>query len=150
MASRPRRAAAAFLRYLLAAVLLATAAGKSLDLRGFASAVASYRVLPTALVPAAALAVPVAEMVVAFWLLAATRLPAAALACAGLHGIYAAWSAAAVTRGLKLSNCGCFGVFLARPLGWSTVVEDLTLAGSSLLLFALARGSGSARFSTGC
>jgi hypothetical protein len=55
-----------------------------------------------------------------------------------MHLLYAAWSAA-VLRGLKLANCGCFGVSFARPLGWSTVVEDGGMTVLSLALYALAR-----------
>jgi len=40
---------------------------------------------------------------------------------------------------LRLSNCGCFGVYLRRPLTWATVAEDAALVLFSLLLFALAR-----------
>jgi hypothetical protein len=56
-----------------------------------------------------------------------------------MHALYALWSAVSVLRGLKLPNCGCFGVFLARPLGWSTAVEDLVLVGASLGLWILVR-----------
>jgi hypothetical protein len=42
---------------------------------------------------------------------------------------------------LKLSNCGCFGVFLARPLDWGTVVEDGVMAALSAALLLLARRS---------
>jgi hypothetical protein len=56
-----------------------------------------------------------------------------------MHALYAAWSAVSVLRGLKLPNCGCFGVFLVRPLGWSTVFEDLVLVGASLGLWVLVR-----------
>ena len=30
-----------------------------------------------------------------------------------------------LARGLTLANCGCFGVFLARPLSWESPLEDL-------------------------
>jgi len=40
---------------------------------------------------------------------------------------------------LRISNCGCFGVYLPRPVTWATVAEDAALVLFSLLLFALAR-----------
>ena len=45
-------------------------------------------------------------------------------------------SAAVITlwRGLALANCGCFGVFLARPLTRQTVLEDVVMLGLSLLV----------------
>ena len=35
-------------------------------------------------------------------------------------------------RGIPISNCGCFGVFLARPPTWVTIIEDLILLALSL------------------
>jgi len=34
-------------------------------------------------------------------------------------------------------NCGCFGVFWARPLTFITVAEDVFMVGISVLLFKL-------------
>jgi hypothetical protein len=62
------------------------------------------------------------------------------LASGAMHFAYAGWSAVALLRGLRLDNCGCFGVFLARPLGWETVAEDMVMVGLSLWLLALTRG----------
>lgn len=127
------------LRILIGLVLVATAAGKLLDVGGFADVVRSYRALPESVVPVVALAVPLAEAALGAWLLSGRRLAAAGLASAAMHLLYAGWSAAGVARGLRLDNCGCFGVFLARPLTGMTVVEDAVMAGLSLLLFRLAR-----------
>ena len=65
--------------------------------------------------------------------------PRAAAASAAMHLAYTVWSAAAILRGLRLADCGCFGVFLARPLVWRTVAEDLVMTGLSVALVALAR-----------
>ena len=129
------------LRLFLGLVLLATAAGKLLDVRGFAAVLATYEAFPeSALVPLA-LAVPLAELALAVWLFSGRRLAGAAGAALALHLLYAVWAAATLARGLRLPNCGCFGVFLPSPLGWRTVAEDLVLAGFSawLLRTALAR-----------
>ena len=97
--------------------------GKLLDVPGFADVLRSYRALPEGLVPPLSLAVPLAELALGAWLLSGPRLAAASLVSAAMHVVYAAWSAAGLARGLRLENCGCFGVFLARPLtGW-TVLE---------------------------
>jgi len=32
-----------------------------------------------------------------------------------------------------MPNCGCFGVFWARPLSGATLIEDLVMAGLSIL-----------------
>ena len=128
------------LRVSIGLMLFATAAGKLLDVPGFARILSSYRALPEWSVPAVAFAIPIAELALSVWLFSGRRIAGAALTSAALHALYASWSAAAVLRSLKLPNCGCFGVFLARPLGWSTVVEDLAIVALSLWLLAAARG----------
>lgn len=135
-----RLATRVVLRVSIGLLLLTTAAGKLLDVPGFARILGSYRALSDASLLAAALAIAIVELGLSIWLLSGWRTAGAALASAALHLVYAGWSTAGVLRGLKLSNCGCFGVFLARPLGWSTVVEDTSLVALSLGLVALARG----------
>ena len=49
--------------------------------------------------------------------------------------------AGALGRGLGLENCGCFGVFLARPLEWYTPLEDAVLIAASYGLFYLSDGA---------
>lgn len=134
-----RRKASLALRVFIGLVLLATAVGKLLDVPGFASVLATYDAFPDGLLLPLAAAVPLAELGLAIWLFSGRRTPGAAAASAAMHLAYAAWSAAAILRGLKLANCGCFGVFLARPLGWRTVAEDLVMTGLSVALVALAR-----------
>jgi hypothetical protein len=122
-------------RLLLAAVLLATAIGKLLDVGGFAAVVATYRVLPESLLLPAALALTLAELALALWLLSGIRLASGALAAALLHAVYFVWSSAALARGLDIPNCGCFGVFWPRPLTWVTLVEDGVLVLVSLAIY---------------
>jgi hypothetical protein len=89
--------------------------------------------------------IPVFELLLALWLFSGRRLAGAAAASIAMHLVYAAWSAASLLRGLELANCGCFGVFLARPLSWVTVLEDLVLAGLSAWLLTAARAPRSGR-----
>ena len=132
-AAPPRRAAAA-VRLTLAAILLATGAAKLLDLTGFARLLDAYAVFSeSALLPAAA-TVAAAELLLGGWLLAGRATGRASLPSFLLHLGYAAWEGAALGRGLSIANCGCFGVFLPRPLAASTVAEDLALASLSLVL----------------
>jgi hypothetical protein len=133
-----RLAAARVLRFGIGFLLLATSVGKLLDLGGFARVLNGYEALPQALLVPAAVAITALELVLAGWLLSGRRLAQAAAASAVLHGAYAAWSALALARGLRIENCGCFGVFWARPLTWMTVVEDLVVAGLSVTLSRLA------------
>lgn len=127
------------MRLLIAALLLATAAGKLLDLSGFAAVLATYRALPEeSLLPLAVL-IPLLEVALAAWLLTGRRLRSAALASAAMHAAYGTWAGVTLARGIAVPNCGCFGVFLARPLTWGTVLEDGVMVAASLALAALAR-----------
>jgi methylamine utilization protein MauE len=137
--SSAARGAAGFLRFAIGAILLATAVGKLLDVPGFARVLGTYNAFPPGALVPIAVAISVAELALAFWLFSGRNLAASALTSAVMHAGYALWSAVAVLRGLKLPNCGCFGVFLVRPLGWSTVFEDLVLVGASLGLWVLVR-----------
>jgi hypothetical protein len=127
------------LRLFIGLVLLLTAAGKLLDVPGFAGVLRTYETFPEAALGPLALAVPLAELALALWLFSGRRLAGAASAALGLHAFYGAWAAASILRGLRVPNCGCFGVFLPRPLGWRTVAEDLVMVGLSAWLFVLAR-----------
>jgi len=133
------RRAGVVLRFVIGLVLLATGAGKLLDLRGFAGVLRTYEAFPEGALLPLALAIPLVELAIALWLFSGRRLAGAAIAAVAIHAAYAGWSAVSLIRGLKLSNCGCFGVFLARPLDWATVVEDLVMAGLSVWLLAAAR-----------
>ena len=52
-----------------------------------------------------------------------------------LHSALMIWAIVALARGLEIPNCGCFGVFLRRPLTWGTVLEDAVMVGVSMLLW---------------
>ena len=117
-------------------ILVATGVGKLLDVSGFARVLGTYQAFPDGLLVPIALAVPLGEVVLGVWLLGGRRPFAAAVTALAVHLAYAAWSATAILRGLKLANCGCFGVFWPRPLGWPTVVEDLAIAAACGLLVA--------------
>ncbi len=136
--SGPGSFAAAALRFAIAAVLLATSVGKLLDLPGFTRVLETHRAFPPWALTPVAVAVPLTELALGLWLISGRRLAAAAVASGSLHLLYGAWAAAHVLRGLDIPNCGCFGVFLARPLTWRTVVEDLVLVALSALLAILA------------
>jgi len=123
---------------LIALVLLLTGLAKLLDMPGFAAVVATYRVVPPALLAPAAWAVVLGELGLAAWLASGRALRRAALLSAALHALYLGWAAVALLRGLPIANCGCFGVFWARPLSPVTLLEDAAMIALSLLLARLA------------
>jgi len=120
-------------------VLVATALGKPLDMSGFAEVVGRYQALPDWAWYPAGIALTVVEWGIAIWLLSSRRLPQAALAAALLHTVFMVWAASALYREIDVPNCGCFGVFYARPLTISTIYQDIFMLGTCLLLYGLAR-----------
>jgi hypothetical protein len=126
-----------FLQYGLGLILLLTGLGKLLDVPGFIRVIAEYRISPLWLLPFIAVIVVLAELRVAEMLIRGRDLARAAVASAILHSLFLTVAAVTLIRGIEIDNCGCFGVFLARPLGVQTVFEDLVLAGASVGLYLL-------------
>lgn len=120
---------------------MASAVGKSLDLRGFAQVLETYQAFPTELLIPLGLLVTSIELALGIWLLSGWRLISAAQASIALNAGYAVWLSISLGRGLTLSNCGCFGVFFPQPLTWLSPLEDLIMVAMSGLLSHLARHS---------
>ena len=122
------------LAWLLAALHAATGIGKLLDLPGFAAVLGEYRLLPAALLWPAAMGMTALELGIALGLMLRRWRRRAALAAAALAAVNGAVLVLTLWRGLALVNCGCFGVFLARPLRWTSPLEDLALVVLALLV----------------
>jgi hypothetical protein len=129
------------LQYGLALLLSATGTGKLLDVGGFVQVLTTYQTLPDWLQWPVAITLIGVELLLTAWLFSGWRLSHAALASVVLHSMFTGWSIATLWRGIKVPNCGCFGVFWGRPLTWGTVGEDLVLVGISWTLYALARSA---------
>jgi hypothetical protein len=125
------------LRFFFAILMVVTGVAKLLDMSGFYEVVRSYESLPDVVVPPAAWALALGEVVLAGWLLSRYQVRWAAMTVVLLHLMYLGWLLGALLRGLELSNCGCFGVFWARPLTWYTPLEDLALLALALLYWRL-------------
>lgn len=125
--------------WLIATVLFLAAIGKLLDNRQFADVLAQWRLFPGwSLLPLGVI-MSLAELVLAIWLFAGWRLSAAALLSVLFHLGYTVATTITLLRGIRLPDCGCFGVFFAHPLNWTMAVEDLGVAGLSTALYFLAR-----------
>ena len=121
---------------LIALVLLITALGKLLDNRGFALVLNSYKTFNSDYTLALGLTVSLVELFLAAWLFLGTQAIATAVMALLMHVAYTLWSLYHVKAGLQIDNCGCFGVFWARPLSIMTVYEDLVMSVfCSVLLF---------------
>ena len=127
------------LRIFIGTILVASAVGKALDFSGFVLVLQTYEAFPSILLWPVAVVAIVIEAVLGLWMLSGWRLATSALMAAGLNGLYAIWMTVTLLRGLELDNCGCFGVFLQRPLTWTSPLEDLVMVGFCYWLSRLAR-----------
>jgi hypothetical protein len=126
-------------RMLLGLILMATSIAKLSNLPAFVAILHSYRILPQGLHWPAAIIITVSELVIGSWLCWGRHLRQAARTSLALHGAYAGFAASMLLRKVPILNCGCFGSYLARPLSWMTVSQNLLLVALSLLLVRLGR-----------
>lgn len=127
------------IQYFIALVLLSTAIGKLLDIQGFAHVIESFEIFSGWITAPIGLAMSLTELGLAIWLFSGKKLAYAALAAGALHGIFIVWLLIAMVRGLEIVNCGCFGVFWARPLDWITIAEDTFMLAISVLLYFIVK-----------
>lgn len=125
-----------FIRYIprsfVGLVLVATGIAKVLDIDGFVAVVMSYDLVPWATAEIIGYLLPVVEIVLGIWLLTGIQLLQSAWLAVATHVFYFSIAAISLWRGTVIPNCGCFGVFFARPLGVNTLFEDgfmIALAG---------------------
>ncbi len=128
------------LRFFIATVLFTSGSGKALDIPGFVEVLITYQALADWMLYPVALGMTATELILSFWLFSGRLISLAALASLGLHAVFTLWIAVTFMRGLDIPNCGCFGVFFARPLDGWTIVEDLVMVTFSGLLFVSTRG----------
>jgi uncharacterized membrane protein YphA (DoxX/SURF4 family) len=81
--------------------------------------IGNYRILPAALVPAAAWLLPPMELAVGIALLAPSSGSALAAGC--LLGLFTAAMVTNLARGRTSIDCGCFQAGLRQELGWELV-----------------------------
>ncbi len=127
------------LKILFIFLLLATAIGKLLDNRGFAEVILTYQFgIPFELALPLGLFVSLFELALALALILNINHRRNGFLLTLMHVGYTGLAVTALSRGLNLTNCGCFGVFWQRTLTWQTVFEDLFLTAISFLFFWLA------------
>ncbi len=129
------------LRYLFILLMLTTSIGKLLDNRGFAEVIKTYQLIPIPIELPLGLAFSLMELALGLCLIRSFRLKECAWALIGLHIGYTLLAVLTLTRGIEILNCGCFGIFWARPLTLVTVFEDLVLLGLSFWFYFLVRRS---------
>lgn len=135
------KALRALLVLWIGGMLLLAAIGKLLDNRHFAEVLAQWQLFPSWSLLALGVLASLSELGLAIWLLSGWRLAAAALVAVAFHLGYSIATTLAVIRGIRLSDCGCFGIFFPHPLNWTMVVEDSILAGICFVLYLMASRS---------
>ena len=136
--SRPPRVYFA-IRIFFVVLLAASSIGKLMDMTGFYKVIDSYQALPAELVLTSAWGLALFELGLAFSLALSKHLKAVAATLVLLHGLYFLWLSLALIRGQHIPNCGCFGVYFARPLTGFTLLEDGFLLFLSALLWRRSR-----------
>lgn len=125
-------AAVLIARLVLAGVLGAAGLAKLLRPSASREAMTAFGI-PGPLVPALAVAVPVAEIIVAVALVPATTAGAAAVAAFLLLAAFTLGVGLNLARG-RSPACGCFGAVSDRPIGRGTMARNLALMALAALV----------------
>lgn len=124
---------------LIGGVLLLAAVGKLLDNRHFAETLAQWQLFPSWSLLALGVVASLSELILAAWLFSGWRLAQAAIAAVLFHVGYVAATVTTLFRGIRLADCGCFGILFPHALNWLLAFEDLGFAALSFVLYMLAR-----------
>ena len=132
-------------RLFFVVLMFLSAGGKLLDMVGFYNIVASYQILPPFLIPAAAWALTLLELFIGVVLMLPRTWRLATYTLPPIHVFYLLGLSAALLRGLALQNCGCFGVYWARPLTTYSIIEDVVLLSWACAFVWAAKRAGAVR-----
>lgn len=130
---------------LIGGILLVAAIGKLLDNRFFAEKLAQWELFPAWTLLPLGVIVSLSELLLAAWLFSGWRLAGAALVALLFHIGYIAGTVVTLLRGIRLPDCGCFGILFPHPLDWNMVWQDALLAALCVVLFRLAKSDSSRR-----
>jgi hypothetical protein len=131
--------AADIARILVGLVLIATGVGKALDIQGFIGVVNTYQITHGLLSVSVGYLLPFFEIILGAALLSKWKLPTTARVAVLMHAGFTIMLITTLLRGIDVPNCGCFGVFLARPLTWWTVIEDLAMLALAVIILRQAK-----------
>jgi uncharacterized membrane protein YphA (DoxX/SURF4 family) len=128
-------------RWYLGVLFVGACLHKIAEPHSFAVDVATYDILPLALVNLVALTLPWVELSAGGMLLAGWRVRAAAFLVAGMMVVFLAALVVALARGLDMS-CGCFASESAGhdPISRLTLLRDLGWLGLAVCVLAFDRG----------
>src|SRR5262245_22864211 len=109
------------LRFSFAALFLATALGKALDINGFALILREHHIFLGIMIKPIAFFLVTVEFALSLWLFSGEKLAEAAWFSLVLNLYYVLFNSVTILRGFHLANSGLFGVYWAHPLSWMTV-----------------------------
>jgi putative oxidoreductase len=129
------------LRWYLGVLFVGASLHKLADPHSFAIDVATYDILPLALINVTAIVLPAVELVAGALLVLGLRVRPAALLVTVMMAVFLAALLVALARGLDMS-CGCFASQGAHedPISGLTVLRDLAWLVMSLWVVAFDRG----------
>jgi uncharacterized membrane protein len=127
------------LRSALGLLFLAAAVHKLRDPRRFRRIVRGYRIVPKPFVGAAAVVIPLAELVSATLLALPAGRSAGLTAVAALLLLYAGAIAVNLARGVRHIECGCGPERTRRPISGGTAARNVALAVIALAALAPVR-----------
>ncbi|MBT2510581.1 hypothetical protein J7I98_33000 [Streptomyces sp. ISL-98] len=132
------------LRIVLGAVYTAMAFGQLASFGHMPGILTAYGLVDGAAATALAVALIAGELVCGVWFLARPRSKTVAPVWV-FTAVSVMWSFLAVqayARGLTVTNCGCFGIYLSQRLSWFVLAQDaLMLLYAGLLLRRGPQGS---------
>ncbi|HIF50479.1 MAG TPA: DoxX family membrane protein [Thiotrichaceae bacterium] len=120
-------------RVFVGLILISTGIGKALDMPGFVTILDGYQLLPYWFSVLLAYLLPFIELGVGISLLIAFKRCLIAWLAVLIHVLMLSVILWTLYRGIEVANCGCFGVFFARPLTPLTAIEDIVMLSMSLL-----------------
>lgn len=126
-----------FSRVVLGVIFIYAAILKLGAPQEFADSLASYGLLPTALINLVAWGLPLFEFACGFLVLSGYRGRAGALSMIALLALFCAATLAAIMRGVPV-NCGCFGrqsLLDASP--WMVISRDIGLLGCAIYIYGI-------------
>ena len=132
----PTYGAGVVLRVVLGVVFTGMAGGQLASWAEMPSILDAYRLLPAPALPVLAAGLIGAELVCGVWFLARPRSHGAAPVWiyTAVSLVWAGLGVQAYVRGLRVDNCGCFGVYLPQRLSLFVLAQDALLLFYAALL----------------
>jgi uncharacterized membrane protein YphA (DoxX/SURF4 family) len=129
-------------RWYLGVLFIGACLHKIVNPHAFALDIATYDILPLALVNIMAITLPWIELAAGAMLLAGWRVRTASLLIAAMMAVFVGALIIALARGLDMS-CGCFASQGAEedPISRLTVVRDMVWIGLTLFVLVCDRGA---------